>query len=226
MPSYQKGQSNRNVPQATPGLPVYLLGSFSYTTAATRMVITNLSLTSNVAILTVNVTEGNAPVVNQVVTITNANPSYLNGQYTISAVNQNTTPDTGVWTITIAVTHANVTSSPAQGLALAPVLEVGETIAAIDSLQCALQSNTGPDNARSIRADVSIGSGISAVQVDIYSAVLDLDSEYQILGTVLLTATSTPTYGSIILTGIVANFVRFHVSGLVGSGTIIGKVTV
>lgn len=229
MPPYQATLINRNVPQAVPGVPVFLYGSFDYTTAPTRMRVTAVQLTSPTATVTVQVIEGNIPIVGQLVSITGAVPAYFNvSNAVITGVSIDAV--TGIGTITFALTNSNIVTTASPGQAVAPVLEVGEAlpVAGGTSRQVALQANTGPNNAQTIRCDVSFPTLPGAATVVAEAAVTDIDSDYFSLGSVTTVVGGVQSGGAATFVDVRANFIRFRVSGVAagGSAKIIGKVTV
>jgi hypothetical protein len=225
-PVYQTNPLNQHVEQANPGLPVFLLGTFSYITAPTIMQITNVALTSNVATLTVKVIEGNIPTTAQTIYVTCDNSIFNGDATTITGVTIDAT--TGIGTLTYAKTHANVASVAATGLAEAPVVATTDALANGSSVPASLQSNTGPNNGRSIRFDVTVPSLPTTATITAQSAVTNVDSDYQNLGTVASVTGGTLSGGSAIFTDIIANFVRFNITSVTGgsSPTITGKVTI
>lgn len=235
MSTYQQSPQNLHLQQAVPGIPAYLLGTFNYNVGATQMRVSTVRLVSPMATMVGTVTSGNIPVAGQLVTISGAVPSYFNvTNATVLTVSAAATPDVGVYTITFSLTNSNVVvaiSSP--GRATMPVAEVGDALSAYGgavtaSQALSLQSNTGPNNGRSIRFDVSFPVTAGSVTVTAQSAVKNADAEYQDLGTVATLTGGTLTGGSAIFTDIIANFVRFRISGLAGvsTTTVVGKVTI
>lgn len=187
MPPYQASYINRNVAQLTPGWPFYLFGSYAKDTAPTRMNITSVSLTSPTAQVTGTVIEGQIPVVNQLISIAGAVPSYFNvTNAKITAVSSPATPDVGVYTVSFALTNANIGSTPSPGLAIAPIPEIGEAVPTDGVASCSvgLQSNVNPSNMRAIRFDVSFPSQVGSVDIVAQSAQLDEDSQYLDMGVV------------------------------------------
>ena len=229
MPPFQASPIGRNLLQAVPGLPVYLWGSLNRTVAPTRMTVTAVQLTSPTAQVTGTVIEGQIPVVGQLVSISGAVPAYFNvTNAKITAVSAAATPDVGVYTISFALTNANIPTTASPGLAIAPQVEVGESVVNGASIPVALQANVNPDQGRTIRADVefSAPSGGSAT-VTLQSAD-SLDGTWEDLAVVAQMTGGTPTHGSVVLPGITANFLRYNNSALAGvsSATIVAKVLV
>lgn len=238
MPAFQASPQNLNIQQAVPGLPTYLLGSLNRNTEATRMNVTTVALSGGTATIGVVVKAGLLPVVGQLVSISGAIPSYFNATNAkITAVSFTDVPEDGIGTIQFALVNSNIGTTNSPGIALAPQVETGETFAALttagadfSSIPVSLQSNTGPENGRSIRADVSFPNQVGSCIVDIQTAEVSpwLDASFTTLGTVVtLTGGSIISGGSIIFNGIVANFARLKVRSIVGAGaSIVGKIII
>lgn len=229
MPAYVGVPQNKNVQQAVAGLPAYLLGSFARTNADTIMSVTSVQLTSPTAVVGVVVKAGQIPAIGQLVSITGAVPAYFNvSNASITAVSSAASPDLGVYTISFALTNSNIATTVSPGLAVAPVIQVSENIAAGASAQLCIQANTGPQNGRSVRFDVTVSGTIGAAVIKAQSADVDLDSEYQDLGTVAAVVGGVVSGGSATFVDILENFVRFNTTGVAAntSGKVIGKVLV
>lgn len=227
MPPYVASPIGRNVLQAVPGLPAYCYGSLNRLAAPTRMNITSGSVTTNVATITGTVVEGNIPVVGQLVSIAGCSNSTFNvTNVSIATVSAAASPDLGVYTITFALVTSNIGNGALTGSAIAPQVEIGDTLVNGSSQAIALQANTGPNNGRSLKVDVTFPTVPVAATIAVQTAQIDLDSEYVTLGTVASVAGSSVTGQSLIFTGIVADFVRLNTSGLSGSGKVVGKVLV
>lgn len=116
------------IPLALPGIPVYAFGSFNDRVSPSKMGISNVALTTNVATLTVQVYEGNIPAVGSFITVTGtqqASGAFNVANVALTGVTINAT--TGAGTVTFALTHANVSSVADSGLAIVPQPLVGET---------------------------------------------------------------------------------------------------
>lgn len=236
MSLYQASPINKNVLQATAGEPTYLLGSLNRLTQATKMNISTVALSGTTATVTGTVIEGNIPVVGQLVSLSGAVPSYFNvTNAKILSVSAPASPDVGVYTITFALTNSNIGTTNSPGVALAPQIETPELFSNLSvggadfySLEVALQSNTGPDNGRTIRADISFPVFPGACTVYLQTAELNIPSEYRDFFTVGTVTGGVLSGGSVMQTLVVANFARLHVAGIagIGSASIIGKVTV
>ena len=243
MPPYQASFIGRNVQQLVPGLSCYLFGSLNRDVAPTRMTVTQVQLTSPTAQVTGIVIEGQIPVVGQLVSIQGAVPAYFNvTNAKITAVTAAATPDVGLYTISFALTNANIATTNSPGLAIAPQAEVGDAVSAVSnttagvaavlagfaSCAAALQSNVNPSQQRAIRFDVSFPTAAGSLTVVAQSASLDIDSEYQDMGTVATLTGGVLAGGSVIFSNYTANFVRLITRTPVGIGAakIVGKVTI
>jgi hypothetical protein len=190
------------------------------------MRIINGTLTSNVVTLYVQITEGNIPTTSQIVTVTSDNTIFnVSGQAITGA---SFDASTGLGTITYSVTHANVTSGPLSGWAVAPVAASADSFANGSSVPASLQASTGPDATHTIRFDVTIPSIPTTGLVKAQTAVVDEDSQYTDLGTVASISGGVVSGGSAIFVDITANFARLNISTTAGgsSPTIIGSITI
>lgn len=244
MPIYQASPIQRAVQQAVPGFPAYLLGSFNSNVPATKMSISTVALASPTATVVGVVVEGNAPTVGQLVSLQGAVPSYFNvTNAKITAVTQINTPDDGTYQIQFALTNSNIGTTASPGRAVAPQVEIGDSLTLgspsggnWNSAALAIQKNTGPNEGRSVRFDVSFPTlPNGGVKIVAQSADLDIDTEYVDLGTVAsVTAgsldgnTSSGNAAAVIFANTLQRFVRFQVRSIIGpgSGTVVGKVTV
>jgi len=237
MPSYNNPANNTSslVQQAVPGLSTYLFGALARTTAPTRMTLTSFSITSNVALITATVIEGNAPVAGQLFSILNSSSAILTaaGVQNVAiaaspAPAASNTPDNGVWTFSVAFTHANVGATAFTGAGFAAQVETTEALVNSSSVPAALQANTGPNNGQTIRCDVEIPSLPTTATIVVQTSDIDLDANYQTLGTVASVAGGVLSGGSVVFANVRANFVRYKVSAVTGgsSPTIIAKVLV
>lgn len=238
MPAYTSFTTQLANPtqQVVPGLPTYVFGGLNTNVAPMKMRVTAVQLTSPNAVVTGTIIEGQIPIVGQKVTITGAVPSYFNVSNTsITAVTSPAVPDIGVYSITFTLTNSNIPTTASPGLAVAPQAETSETIVNGASSAVAIQSNTIPTSGRVIRADVGFPTIPAAATVDIQTAAVDIDSEYQfyfnvvvITGGVLNPGGSggSLSVASVITPPTTAPFARLFVSGVGGVGKIVGKFSV
>ena len=236
MSRYQTSPQNKHIEQCVPGLSVYLLGSLNRLVAPTRMRVTAVQSSGAVFTYYVTVIEGNLPVAGQLISVSGCavdTQFNLTGA-TIASVSFADVPEDGIGSLTVTHTGNFYAKTADVGSAQAPQVEVGETMApggTFSSAPCAIQSNTGPNNARSIRFDVGFPTLPGAVTVTAQTADFDLDSEYSDLAQVaVVPATPAQSVFSLVFVGAIAQFVRFKVSGLAATGgsygTIVAKVTV
>lgn len=219
MPAYQ------NNPFSTArflqkGVAEYLFGSYNYHQANTRMLVSNVALTTNVATLTVQIVEGEIPIVGALVSVqqTASTAGLFNvNRAPITGVTINAT--TGAGTITFALTHANVGSTANTGSAIAEVPEVGEAIVAQASVPCVVAAPEG-DSQFTVPVSVTFSTLPTAVTVSLQMAIRDNDAEYTTLGNVAVVAGSNYNQGPIgAFTLQRGYFYRFINSGLtLGSG--------
>jgi len=237
MPAYNQNPIGKVVQQAVPGQPAYCYGSLNTLVAPTRMNITNVALTSNVATLSVTVIEGNLPVVGQLVSVAGCSNSVFNTTtpLAITAVSFTNTPEDGKGTISFALTHADVVSAAATGAAMAPQVEVGESIVAGASAEVAIPANTPfPENGRAMLFEVYFPTLPTGVTVAVQGASVNVDNDYTTLGTIAVVAASTLSgasntggnVASLYFDGVRENFIRYLVSGLTGTGKIVAKVVI
>lgn len=241
MPLFQQSPNNKNVLQATSGLPTYLLGSLNRTAAPTRMRVTAVASSGATFTYTVTVIEGNLPVVGQLVSVSGC---AVNSQFNvtnakIASVSFVDVPEDGIGTFTVTQAGTFVPQTPEVGFAIAPQIETAETIlslspsgASFASREVSLQDNTGPDNLFTIRAIAIFPVLPGAATVVIQTADLDIDSDFQTAVTVAVVAGGVLPGGGneagVVLTGLRVRFARFLVSGIAGYGSasIIGKVLI
>jgi hypothetical protein len=208
------------------GTPVYLFGSYNMHQANTKMWVSNSALTSNVATITVQIIEGEIPLVGSLITVTQtqAGSGGMNvNRATITAVS--ITATTGQGTISYADTHANITSVADTGTAVAEVQEVPETAANGNSIACQFQAPKG-DSQFTIPLAVTFPTLPTAASVSLQAALHNVNSEFTNVGSALVTvASSAYTAGPFAQVTLQRGyFYRFAVSGVSGSGTIVAKI--
>jgi hypothetical protein len=225
MPSYV---NNPFVPPqfVQQGVNCYLFGSYNDKQANTKMWVTNVALTSNVATITVQIIEGEIPLVGAYISViqTASTSGLFNvNRAIITAVTINSA--TGAGTITYALTHADVTSAADAGTAIAEVPEVAETLANGNSVACCLQS-PDCDSQKTVPYSILFPGGIpTAAVVDLQAALRNVDSEFtkvQNAATVTGSEYTAGPFGQATLQR--GYFYRFAVSGVSGSTTIVAKI--
>jgi hypothetical protein len=228
MPNYVDSPNNPAV-LAQEGTPVYLFGSYNMHQANTKMWVTNSALTSNVATITVQIIEGEIPLVGSLITVTQtqAGSGGMNvNRATITAVTINSL--TGAGTITYADTHANITSVADSGTAIAEVQEIPETVANGNSIACIFQAPKG-DSQFTIPLAVTFPTIPTAATVNLQMALHNVNSEFTNVATtpqiVVASGAITPGSGPVVQVTLQRGyFYRLAVSGVSGTGTIVGKI--
>lgn len=223
---------------AIPAQPAYFFGSQPVDTQDTLARITNVALTSNVATVTVTIYAGNIPAVGNFISVAGCSNSVFNiARGVITAVTG--TASTGVYSISYAVTNANITSVAASGMVVIPIAEIPETAANGTSVAIYVPSNELRDlGQRSITVATSYPSLPTAATVTLYTAINNDpfagDAEWTSMGvvsTIVSGAITVPT-GSSANAGLVTfstpagRFFRVVVSGVSGgtSPTIVCKM--
>ena len=224
MPAYIVTPLDGIPPMLLPGIPGYSYGSFNPDLPTTRMQVTSVAITSNVATLGVQMVEGNIPAVGSLISVRGSQTA--SGAFNVSNVAlASVTIDkiTGAGTVTFALTHADVatdSSSAAAGAADVPVPEVAEAMTNSTGLQLTMQPASGlPNNSRDLLWDIETPSAPSSFSAALQVSETDVDGDY----TTIDTATAV---GSRQVAGVRANFIRIKITAVSGgsSPTVIGKI--
>jgi len=221
MPAYSNDPTVA-VALALPGIPVYVWGSLSDRIAPSRMTISNVALTSNVATLTVQVIEGNIPAIGQNVTVRGTQQA--SGAFNVTAVaitGVTINAVSGAGTITFALTHANVGSVADSGLATAPQAITFEAVSTNEnSVPVALPMAQDGKSLSGFSAEVVWASGTSAGGVDVQCTDDNSNGgDWQTVSTITWPNTRYDP------AGLSAQFVRLSLStALTGASTIAGRI--
>jgi hypothetical protein len=224
MPTYQDNPFTP--PQfVQKGVPAYLFGSFNSHQGPTVMNITNSALTTNVATITVQITSGEVPTVGSLISVqqTQAGSGGMNvNRAAITAVAINA--QTGAGTISYADTHANISTVADSGTAIAEVPELAETLANGNSVAACIQAPEG-DSQFTLPLAVTFPTLPTAVTVTLQAAIRNVNAEFTNTTTVVTVAASAYTVGPVVQATLQRGyFYRLAVTGLSGSGTIVGKI--
>lgn len=213
------------------GVNAYLFGSYNYKQDNTRMYVTNVALTTNVATINVQITVGEIPIVGALLTISQTGS-------TGGAFNVNRAPITavsinalGVGTISYALVRSNVGSAPDAGSAIAEVPEIGDVAANGASIACCMAAPDS-DSQATVTAAVTFPSLPTAATVVLQQALKNIDAEFTTIlptggGTAATVAAGVQTVGPVASYTLTrGNFYRFLVSGVSGGTlpTIVGKL--
>lgn len=229
MPPYNSAPGN---PQSllTSGVPAYCFGSFNDRVDNTKMQVTNVAITSNVATLTVAIHRGNIPAVGSLISVQGVPTS--SGAFNVTQVPlTGVTIDavTGIGTVTFALTHADVVSVASSGTARVQVPEVAEALVNGSSVAWSVPVQSAiPDQGRALKAAVSFPSIPTTATVTLQEAIFNQDSEFQDMATVASVTAGTVTGNQTTVGPTPGRFYRLHASSVTGgtSPTIIGKLLI
>ena len=223
MPAYITNPLDGIPPMLLPGVPGYSLGSFNADTPDAKLLVTSVAINgSNVATLGVQLIEGNIPAVGSLISVRGTQKA--GGAFNVSnvaLVSVTINAQTGAGTVTFALTHADVASTPDAGEAAVPVPEVAEAIASgTKGLQFGMQAVSGlASNSRDVSWVLATPSAPASFSATLEVADVDEESEY----TVIDTATSV---GLRTVLGVRANFIRVRFGTVTGgsSPTAVAKI--
>lgn len=232
------------------GTPQYLFGSLETRTVPTSGWIQSDSAATTTATVVFLVTAGNVPIAGSYVTIVGSANSAgvfnVTNALILTVSMSATVP--GLATITFAITSTTQASMPDSGYVLIPQTEVGDTLTTTAASVAVVSPVSGPNSVgKSLSCTINlpasnavVASTLSGVTVVLQGANLDLDGEYQTVGTIgtgLAAGTVTswqsgqgvPTAPSDALS--VGNvdlvnfrFYRLNATVETGSGPIVGKM--
>ena|ERR1700678_1220443 len=172
---------------AVAGTPVYLLGSYNDKTGPTVGFVISDSAVTTTGTVTFQITAGNPPIVGALITVVGTANASGNFNVTNATILTVTTTNTGVCSVTYAITSSTVAvGTPDAGQVIIPQTEVGETTAAFpySSVPVAVPfNNPEMQEGKSITASINLGSGLSAITAVLQGSNFDVDSEYQIIHT-------------------------------------------
>lgn len=238
MPQYSTSAFAPLPEVAIPAKPAYFFGTYPVDTDDTYLRITNVALTTDVATVTGTIYRGNIPSVGNLISIEGTTVS--SGVFNVSGVTitgVTGTPATGVYTITFALTNANIASTAAAGMAIIPIAETSEALINGTSVAIYIPSNELRDlGQRSVTVATTFPSLPTAATVTLYTAISNTDNplEWTSMGVVATVAggavtapaTASPNGGVATFTSPAGRFVRLVVSGVTGgtSPTVIAKM--
>lgn len=208
------------------GVPAYLLGTYNFHQANTKMQVSNSALTSNVATVTGQIVEGEVPLVGSYISIsqTQAGTGAFNvSRAIVTAVSFN---NSGFGTVTFALTHANVTSVADTGTAIVEVPEVGETMVPGMSIACCMQAPEG-DSQFTVPFALTFPSGTlpTAVTGTLMRSIRNIQSEFTATTAIVTIAASAYTTGPVVQATLERGyFYAVNISGITGTGVVVAKV--
>lgn len=227
MPSYNASPFAAIPQKMEPGRPSYLFGSWNRLVSPTKLHVSKVAITSNVATLTVVINEGNVPAVGSLISVqgtATASGAFNVTNVALTGVSLDTS---GSGTVTFALTHADVASTADAGTAIVPQPEVGETVADGKSVAAGLPYATPftPDGvAKTVVCEVNFPTVPTACVVALQGSLTNIDANFvPVITNVVTVSTGTATVGTLTYTGNF-NFYRYAISGTSGSGTIVAKL--
>jgi|SRR5579872_2479173 len=231
MPYYDTHSSKRPPKLLVAGLPSYFFGSWAQEKSPTRIWLTQVALTSNVATVTGTVAEGDIPAVGSLIYIdgTQTNGGIFNVRgVALTAVSINAI--TGQGTVSFALTHADVSATADAGLAIIPQSETSEAIANGSSIPVTIPFNdprTAGD--RTVTITAQFPTLPTACNVVLQTSLMDVDSQYQAFESTGEVNVATVAAGAVSqyqtqFTLQMSRFYRLNINGLSGTGTIIAKI--
>lgn len=224
MPAYSSSPFAPTPILALPGNPAYVFGSFNDRVAPSKLQVTNVALTANVATLTVQLLEGNIPAVGSLISVqgTQSTAGLFNvTNVALASVTINAT--SGAGTLTFALTHANVASAADSGFAIVPAPYVGETITPPEaSVVVALPPAEKALVGISAECTWSAAPSAAVVNLQVADANPQLDASFVTVDTLTFTGTQQTLRSD--QAGLTANYARLQVPSHTGSETLVGKI--
>ena len=235
MSAYQTTPFKATPNVMTPGMPIYLWGSFNDKTSPTRGKIVSTSGNGSTSTVVIQILEGNIPIVSAlsiplitVVGSANAAGAYNVTNATLLSISSAANPDQGVYTVTFAGSGSSAVASDG-GQFLIPQVEVAEALAAGASIPAVVPYNIMNANMnQALTAVVSFPTlPTSSVIVYLQQAVQDRDGEYQDVAAIATVAGGALTVGGeVTIDPTLGRFFRFRNGTVVstGSPSIIAKL--
>jgi hypothetical protein len=226
MPQYQLTPFKQVPALLVGGTPQYVYGSYDDRSSPTQgKVLTNAGATTT-ATLVFQILSGNVPSVGDKITVVGCANS-ANFNVTNAFILTVSTTVAGVCTVTYAITSTNQATTADGGQVIIPRLEVGEALQNGASVPVAKAANNAlVDQSEVIMVSVSFPILPKTCNVYLQEALVDLDSEYSNIAQVAAVSNSVAAGSVVFPTSIevAGRFYRLAVSGLVGTGTIVGKI--
>jgi hypothetical protein len=214
MPQYANGPFNPAVTMLLRGKPGYSIGGFNDQQAPTKFLVTNVALATNVATLTVQIIEGDAPVSGSLIYV----QGLVNSTFNVSGVALASVSIVGATgTVTFALIHANVASTPDAGIAVVTTPETSESVSTFTGKQFGLpQTSAGRSAGDVISWGYNFpGSAPGSVTVALQGADVDVDSQYSTIDSgTSVTGETRPPLSVSGLTGM--NYLRVKVTAMTG----------
>jgi hypothetical protein len=215
------------------GQPGYSFGSFDRHQPTTRMLVTSVAITSNVATVAVTIVEGPTPTTSQLITIQGTQtttsggaPNFNVTNAAITGVSGFTTGNNDTGTVTFALTSNNIATTVDAGEAYAPVAEIGDTMtssgAGATGRAFGMFSMSGlASNSRDVGWSVDTPSAPSTFTAVLQASMTNNDADF-------VTIDTTTAIGDRTVLGVRAIYLRGKVTAVSGgsSPTIVLKILV
>jgi hypothetical protein len=199
------------------GWPIYLFGTRQ--SIDSENYVTSVAITSNVATVGVTNWSGPLPVVGAFASIktTQTNSGLFN--VTNAVITAVSLDSTGTGTVSFALTNANIGTTPDVGKLYVRFAAIGEAITSAGGASVAGSvGNVVGRNGNWLTASVNL-QGPSAAAVNLQGSNTNNDADFQNIAPISLTSglgnASVETS---------FEFVRFDVTGVTGSGTIVASI--
>lgn len=205
-----------------PGKPEYVWGSFNDRVPNTRLSVSNVALTSNVATLTVQLLEGNIPAVGSLITVQGTQST--SGLFNVSGIAlTGVTIDatSGAGTVTFALTHADVGSVPNSGGALVQTPVVLEAVTAATSSKAVCQPQAAPA-LTGFSAEVVWSAAPAAAVIAVQVADRNVEGAFVTVDTLTFTGTQTVLRSD--QAGLTPLFIRLQLVSHTGVETLAGRI--
>jgi hypothetical protein len=212
--AYSNSPFNR-VPMLLPGVVSYSFGSFSDTIPTTELLISNVSLTTDVATITGAVISGNIPLANQLISIQGTQTA--SGAFNVTNVaitSASITATTGAGTIVFPLTHADVVSTPDAGQALIVPVATPATLANGSGQQFAIRTSHLGNAQHGLGMTWNVLGSPSAGTLALQIADVDQDAAYEAVATGV--SVNTTASGTVYFSDVTANFARLNLSAVSG----------
>lgn len=238
MPNYTASPFKPMPQLMVPGVPSYVWGSWNDKTGPTQGLILSNSAVTTTATVKLWIMSGNIPVVGSLITVVgSANSANFNvTNVALISVSAAAFPDTGIYTVTFAITSTSQGTLADAGQFIIPQPEVGENVTGTGASVPVAVSAWTPSG-KSLSVTLTIGTGLSGVTAVIQGANLDKDSEYSTIGTIGTglgvsttewqsgdgnTSTGTLAAGSVNFPNF--KFYRINLTAVTGTGLVIAKI--
>lgn len=221
MPYFDAGSTYKAV-AVFPGSVTYLLGSRAADGGV--MNITSVAIATNVATVGVTAWSGVLPIVGTPVTIRGS--ATASGAFNVSnvALTGVTLDSTGTGTLTFALTHADVASTPDAGTLTFPPQVKGETAANARTISASLARPSGARSQQSVFAQLTLpATGVTALTA---TAAESIDNVNWVARTEVLTVAGSAITAGKVYFETTAPFVSFLLSGVSGTGPVAIGITI